>query len=608
MKKVLSAALATALAVGSFTAGFAEKVDFSDLDDPTAAWAVEYIEEMAELGFISGYEDGTYQPHKEVTRHEVFALMARVLGSRNEANEMIIEKAMEKYESKLKLYSITWGLEDISFLLQKGVITETDLKTYLSGDLKSQAMPRGEIAVILTKAMGGEEEAKGASYVLSYNDVREINTSLRPYVGYVSEKNLMQGMETGAFSPSSSVLRSQIAAILSRVHSQRELSFAAGKTSLVDEDGKSVCYINGDGEEVWAAYDENVLVTHEGELIKIEEIQKGLAGVYTYSGDKIVGIDIFLKGADETFNARYISRATSNGVTRVTFKRFDGTASETIECAQDLSVEYEGSPATLVNFKDGDYVTIVIDDGVIAEISGKPGNETIAGATIKSITIEPEVVITISHANRDYDGNEYTVSEEASIIKNTEVASLSDVYVGDTVTLGLTYGVVTSVSAISSASNVEGTIKEIRISASPSMVVTVKGQDNEYSIPNDVEIDVNGEAATVYDLRVGDSITMTLESKAIKKIRTVTAQSTSGSIVGVVSNVNASYGFIKVAYTNQSGYTVEEYVYCKDATTNIMTSSGQNKKLKDIKVGNAVTAHGTISNGAFTAKVIVVTE
>lgn len=608
MKRILSAALAATLTAGSLSVAYADKVSFSDLDDPTASWAVEYIEEMAELGFVSGYEDGTYQPHKEVTRHEVFALIARVLGSRNEANEMVVETAMEKYESKLKLYSITWGLEDISFLLQKGVITETDLKTYLSGDLKSQAMPRGEIAVILTKAMGGESEAKGEQYVFSYNDVKDINTSLRPYVGYVSDKGLMQGMETGDFAPSASVLRSQIAAILSRVHSQRDLSFATGKTSVVDEDGMSVSYIDADGEEVWAAYDEAVVVTHEGEMIKLDEIQSGLAGVYTYSGDKIIGIDVFLKGADETFNARYISRATANGVTRITFKRFDGESSETVECADNLSVEYEGSPATLINFKDGDYVTIVIDDGIITEISGKPGNETIAGAKIESIEIEPEVVITISHANKEYDGNEYTVSEDASVIKNTEVASLSDVYIGDTVTLGLTYGIVTSVSAISSASNVEGVIKEIRISASPSMIVTVKGQDNEYSIPNDVEIDVNGEMGTVYDLRVGDSVTVTLESKAIKRIKTVTAQSTSGSIVGVVSNVNASYGFIKVTYTNQSGYAVEEYVYCKDATTNIMTSTGQNKKLKDIKVGNAVTAHGTISNGAFTAKVIVVTE
>jgi len=76
----------------------------------------------------------------------------------------------------------------------------------------------------------------------------------------------------------------------------------------------------------------------------------------------------------------------------------------------------------------------------------------------------------------------------------------------------------------------------------------------------------------------------------------------------VVSNVNSSYGFIKVSYTNSSGYTVEETVYCKDSTTNIMTSGGMTKKLKDIEVGSNVTAHGSISNGAFTAKVIVVTE
>ena len=175
-------------------------------------------------------------------------------------------------------------------------------------------------------------------------------------------------------------------------------------------------------------------------------------------------------------------------------------------------------------------------------------------------------------------------------------------------TLGLTYGIITSVSAFSTAANTSGTIKSITLSASPSMVVNVNGIDNEYSIPNDVEITVNGKEGTIYDFRVGDTVNLSLESKAIKKIATTSAQSTSGSIVGVVSNVNSSYGFIKVAYTNASGYTVEETVYCKDSTTNIMTSTGTTKKLKDIQVGSNVTAHGTISNGAFSAKIVVVTE
>ena len=201
MKKMIGLLVAASLSLSVLPSVFAES-QFTDMDDPTAAWAVEYIEEMAELGFITGYEDGTFQPHKSVTRHEVFALMARVLGSKSKENKYVVEQAVEKYESMLKLYSITWGIDELSFLLQKGIITETDLKTYMSGNLKSEAMPRSEIAVIITKTVGGEKEAKESNYVLSYTDINSINTNVRPYVGYVSENGLMNGMENGEFSPS----------------------------------------------------------------------------------------------------------------------------------------------------------------------------------------------------------------------------------------------------------------------------------------------------------------------------------------------------------------------------------------------------------------------
>ena len=44
---------------------------FSDVEnDPTVEWAKPYINEMAGLGYIKGYEDGTFKPQKEVTRAE----------------------------------------------------------------------------------------------------------------------------------------------------------------------------------------------------------------------------------------------------------------------------------------------------------------------------------------------------------------------------------------------------------------------------------------------------------------------------------------------------------------------------------------------------------
>lgn len=48
------------------------------IDVPETHWAYKAIEELAEMGIINGYEDGTFQPNKPVTRAEVAAIITRL--------------------------------------------------------------------------------------------------------------------------------------------------------------------------------------------------------------------------------------------------------------------------------------------------------------------------------------------------------------------------------------------------------------------------------------------------------------------------------------------------------------------------------------------------
>ncbi|MEW8985525.1 MAG: S-layer homology domain-containing protein, partial [Bacillus sp. (in: firmicutes)] len=52
------------------------KVDLSDIADH---WAKASIEKSVELGFVSGYEDGTFRPNRSITRGEISAMLARAL-------------------------------------------------------------------------------------------------------------------------------------------------------------------------------------------------------------------------------------------------------------------------------------------------------------------------------------------------------------------------------------------------------------------------------------------------------------------------------------------------------------------------------------------------
>lgn len=54
----------------------AKEQEFTDV--PKSYWAYTYITDMAERGVLNGYDDGSFQPDKPVTRAEAAAMLAQV--------------------------------------------------------------------------------------------------------------------------------------------------------------------------------------------------------------------------------------------------------------------------------------------------------------------------------------------------------------------------------------------------------------------------------------------------------------------------------------------------------------------------------------------------
>lgn len=48
------------------------------IDVPETHWAYKAIEELAALGLINGYEDGSFKPSEPISRAEVATIIARL--------------------------------------------------------------------------------------------------------------------------------------------------------------------------------------------------------------------------------------------------------------------------------------------------------------------------------------------------------------------------------------------------------------------------------------------------------------------------------------------------------------------------------------------------
>ncbi len=605
MKKRLQKILAVALAIAcaSPMAAFAKKeVTFSDISDEKYSWAAGYIEDMAEQGFISGYEDGTYRPDKSVTRLEVLSLFARAMGSNSEANADALKIAEEKYLSVLEEYELNFGQSDIAYLLYRGALKESELNTYLKDELKSEPMPRYEAAIIITKAMCAEKKATSEIMVdLEYSDAKEIPNKASQYVYYVTQKSIMSGMGDGTFSPKSEVLRSQIAVMLSKTVDLMNLTVEELKIATVDD--ANVSFYNEDEEIEQMGYTSNTKFYIEGELAQTKEVPSGVRAVFTYVNSELVYVDIPTTIPDETISGIFEGYAGNSGVVTVRIK-VDGEIKSYI-LDENVDVTFMDQDATIRDFSKTDYVIANLSAGKIKTITGEPKTKNISNALIEEVSIVEDGTITISHALEEYNGLVLEVASDVKVKKNGDTASLSTIYKGDKVKLTVDYGIVIAIDAESNTKTVEGSIKAIEISASPKVTVNVKGSDVVYDVTSDVKILINNQDATIYDFRVGDNVTITLESQAIKRIVAATSSSTAYSKSGVVTSVNTAYGFIKISY-NENDVTYEETVYCKDGTAKFITSAGTSKTLKDVKEGDVVSVRGTMTNGAFEATLIII--
>lgn len=607
MKKIISTAVICAM-----SASMCIPVSAKDFSDVTAswAWAQEAITEMSEIGLINGYEDGTFRPEQSVTHLEALALFARAMGSASETNKEIVDIAVSQYQEKLKKYHLGYGTEEISFLLYRGALKESELDTYLLDDIKDSPMKRYESAVIITKAMGAEKTATSNLLTdLSYKDAKEIPSEAVQYVYYVTEQGLMQGMDDNKFSPNTEVRRSEIAVMLNNTVNMMGMSFEKVKLSSVNTAGRSIEIKDIDGTMRYVLYTADTVMNVEGVMTQPKDMLTGVNAVLTFMNDKLIYVDTLSSIPDQTITGKFSGHTMLNGSLKIGIlpQESDGGYGKEVQyiASGDISMKYDNSPATINTFKQGDIVTLELSGGKVDTIIGETKDSTITNATVEEILLDgTNVTMTISHASSDYNGKTYPVSNQAVVSKNGEDTTLSKVYKGDKVTMWLEYGVVTKVTAHSSNSSIEGTILELSIGQNSKIKIKSNGKEYDYIIPADAQILINDAEGTLYDFRVGDSVKLSLDSDAVTKISATSVQTANKTVVGQVTAVNSSFGFVQLSTTE--GET--ENAFCNDDTTKILSASGSDKRMKDIEVGQTLTVRGTVKNGAFAATVIIIEE
>ena len=604
-KKLLSGALCTAMLVSAISVS-AAKVTFSDVEnDPTVSWAKPYISEMAELGYIKGYEDGTFKPNNTITKTEALLLLSRMLGVNDDAYADSVELAQDAYGSMLKKYSTNYSNE-IAFLLYTGVLKTDDLDTYISASNKNTPLKRYEAAVLLTKLLGAEEDVQKNTFVSSsYADTVEIPDSARAYVEYVKGEGIMQGMGTTVsgqpvFSPNTDVTRSQMAKMLCSLIDVLDRSAETGVIASVDNFNDTFTVTVNSVDVMYTAAS-NTRFKVDGKDVDLSALKAGMHVKITHLKGQVSLVENYNVIEDAVIYGLVSSTKETTGSMAITIvDANDSSKKQTYSVSDKVKVRINDAVDTFGKIKSTNYVKMTISDGTVTEIEVVSKTTNVSGTLINLDASGEYTILTVKGS----DGTEtdYEVSADGvSVARNSLDAKLSSLMQGDSITLRLTYGKVTKITAASTNQETQGTISYITYTTTGTKIgIEISGKVTEYTVNKSVDVLIDSSAGSVYDLRPGSDIKIKLQSSEIVKIEAA-GTITKSQLVGIVKSTNANYGLMVVEEGNS------EYSVFVNGNTKIIDSvTGASIKLKSVEKGRTVTVTGSTSSGVLEASVIVV--
>lgn len=606
MKKVLSLILTVTLVLSLGVTVFAKS--FPDVDS-NYEWAQEAVESLSEKGIISGYDDGQFKPGKSITRQEAIMLFSNALGAGEDMNEPIVDLAYGIYEADLAgcegSYAVTRG----AYLVYRKVLTAEEVKFYLSEDNRHTELKRYEAAMLIAKALGADAWLKTSpQYDVTFADKDDIPAIALGYVYHATELGIMNGMGENVFGPNETVTRAQVAVMIQRILDTMDFEYVSGMISSVDTIGNNLSIKSEDGEVIKFGVGNSAAIYLDGEKVSLVDLEVGMKCVFTFSREAFYQLDAITYEGEEVITGAYRGKVTTNAGT--TIKIADVSTEEmkvsNYKLASNVVIKVNGAAGAITDIKNGDYVTLTMSGGLGVSISSVDKTQKISSVKIENINTSSDVVISV--LTKEEEKRDYVLANNASIVRNGTKTTFAELAIGDSAELTLEYGKIISVMATGRAKSLEGIIEEITISTGTSYItISSSGAKSKYPMARDCEITLQGKSVTAYDLRLGAYVKLKVASETVTAIES-DAVSEALTVTGTIKTVNASYGLVVLTYESANGQSVEKQLFIKDNAKILDSRTGKLLAIKDLAVGNIITAAGAEKLGVYEVSSLMVLQ
>lgn len=288
------------------------KLTFDDLKGKDVEWAQRYIASLASKRVFEGYEDGTFQPRKTISRIEAITAAVRLMGLRDQAESADAKAANLNFKDADKLkQKYPWATGYVSVALQNDLFSETE----------DMIQPEKEAdrlwaTTLLVKAMKLQDQAKAKMNAkLPFRDADKIPAGSVGYVAVAIEKNLIDGYEDNTFRPNKSVSRAELAALLDRTGSQLP-DHASVKGTVTGALNNNLLPVKSQNNEALnVEMDSNVFVFRNGSRVAPGDLRTGDQVLIRTYGGKAIYVEVLNTTGDPQQQTDFTVTGTLNSYT-----------------------------------------------------------------------------------------------------------------------------------------------------------------------------------------------------------------------------------------------------------------------------------------------------
>ena len=200
---------------------------------------------------------------------------------------------------------------------------------------------------------------------------------------------------------------------------------------------KKIMFLNADGtsDGISLPFDKEVPVKIDGYASDISKVAPASKIAVIRRDGELYAIEVMTVIPDEKVEGIVTSVITTTANVKLTVeKTATGEKTEYI-VGKDVAVVYEGNIGNISDIKRTDWVELEIKEGTVVLVQAKAKERTIKG-TVSSMVFDPEFKFQILLADGGVE--EYSVADETNVKRNGTAADITDVLVGDKVTIVLT--------------------------------------------------------------------------------------------------------------------------------------------------------------------------